>query len=99
LRVTRAPSIRRRQNFVLDGKHRLSLIEIGNLVSFPTVGYWRDEQTSEDGAGAAPTSPAAPGRASLVARYPALARTLPANTSGDPPTIHDAATAAVEHKG
>jgi|KBSMisStandDraft_5_1062788.scaffolds.fasta_scaffold1813659_2 hypothetical protein len=40
------------------------------------------------------------GKRSLVAsRYPALAQALGDQRSASAPTIHDAATAAVEHKG
>ena len=52
----------------------------------------------DDGDGGDPVGAAPVGRRTLVgAAYPALARALPGD--GDAPTIHDAATAAVEHRG
>ena len=54
----------------------------------------RDERDEAETAGVAP------GRRSLVAsRYPALAQALGDRREGGEPTIHDAATAAVENKG
>jgi hypothetical protein len=53
----------------------------------------------EDAELAGPTAVAAGKRTLIASRYPALAQALGDRGAGGEPTIHDAATVAVEHKG
>jgi hypothetical protein len=60
----------------------------------------RHKAQREDGEAAGPAAVTAGKRSLIASRYPALAQVLGDRNSGaGEPTIHDAATAAVEHKG
>src|SRR5215475_10171101 len=64
------------------------------------MGWDREGPRRQTARGREPASEGAPGKRSLVeTAYPALGPLIQAKAGSGEPTIHDAATVAVEHKG